>query len=273
MVFRIHQIYYSEATRSANDKGFLGLNNLPNERPDWREYWPIRKYLTENQLNNRDYYGFFSPKFGAKTNLKSSDVFEFVNSYSADAYIFSPFFDQSAYYLNVYEQGIAHHPELLPIFQEILKIFDPNKELVEIITDSRNTVFCNYIVANSRFWNEWFRCCEVIFQLAEEKTTLLGNNLNLNTGHAGDFVPAKVFIIERLATFVVATHNIKTKAYDAMLLPYTNLPISNFKLELCQLDALKIAYSETSSLKYLNAYKEIKLKISEQLLSRNTLES
>lgn len=268
MSFHIYQIYYSEATKSKNDKGFLQLDNMVNERPDWREYWSIRRYLTENQLQDNDYYGFFSPKFGAKTNLQSSDVFQFVESCDADVYFFSPFFDQSAYYINIYEQGIAHHPELLSIFQEVLQIFDPGFQMFDVITHSRNTIFCNYMVANKKFWSEWFKCCELIFNLAEDKDTLVGRRLNINTGHAGDSVPAKVFIMERMATFIVTKYNMKTSAYDPMTLPYTNLPISNFKLELCQLDALKIAYETTNSLKYLNAFRETKQKISEQLMLR-----
>ena len=42
---RIHQIYYSEQTRAELDPGFLPLDNSANERPDWREYWPIRRFL------------------------------------------------------------------------------------------------------------------------------------------------------------------------------------------------------------------------------------
>lgn len=74
----IHQIYYSEQTQRDSDRGFIGLDNLANARPDWREYWPIRNYLLKNRLNEDDYYGFFSPKFKAKTNLNADTVREFV---------------------------------------------------------------------------------------------------------------------------------------------------------------------------------------------------
>ena len=39
------------------------LDNLRNERPDWREYWPIRRFLLEGTPDPDAFYGFFSPRF------------------------------------------------------------------------------------------------------------------------------------------------------------------------------------------------------------------
>jgi hypothetical protein len=74
---KVYQIYYSDETRKSNDSGFLQLDNLGNDRPDWREYWPIRKYLLENTLDENTFYGFLSPKFKDKTGLSSDQVYEF----------------------------------------------------------------------------------------------------------------------------------------------------------------------------------------------------
>ena len=52
----IHQIYYSPETRAQLDAGFTPLDNLANERPDWREYWPIRNHLLRNALADDDYH-------------------------------------------------------------------------------------------------------------------------------------------------------------------------------------------------------------------------
>ena len=43
----IYQIFYNESTQKSNDPGFLPLDNLSNERPDWSEYWPIRRFLQD----------------------------------------------------------------------------------------------------------------------------------------------------------------------------------------------------------------------------------
>ena len=43
----IYQILNYYTPREALDPGFLVLDNSSNERPDWYEYWPIRKFLRE----------------------------------------------------------------------------------------------------------------------------------------------------------------------------------------------------------------------------------
>lgn len=42
----LFQVAYDAASREkVSYSGFLMLYKLGNERPDWYEYWPIRKYL------------------------------------------------------------------------------------------------------------------------------------------------------------------------------------------------------------------------------------
>ena len=75
---KLYQIYYSEQSRAQLDPGFLPLDNSANERPDWREYWPIRRFLLDNPLDPQTYYGFFSPKFREKTGLDAAAVQRFI---------------------------------------------------------------------------------------------------------------------------------------------------------------------------------------------------
>ena len=58
MAIHIYQIYYDQATKQALDPGFIPLDNSNTERPDWYEFWPIRKFLKENQLQEDYWYGF-----------------------------------------------------------------------------------------------------------------------------------------------------------------------------------------------------------------------
>ena len=60
---------YSQPVRDAIAPGWQVLDNLNNERPDWFEYWPIRRFLLGDELDEQAFYGFFSPKFSAKTGL------------------------------------------------------------------------------------------------------------------------------------------------------------------------------------------------------------
>lgn len=264
----IHQIYYSEQTKCGIDPGFLGLDNLTNLRPDWREYWPIRNCLLNNSLVETDYYGFFSPKFKTKTNLDSATVHQFVARHAgeADVLLFSPFFDLGAYSLNIFEQGMVQHQNISDAILGSVAKIAPTVDLATLMMDSRNTVFCNYFVARPAFWNAWLASCEIIFSEAEENKTELAASLNSCTNHDDGIAPNKVFVIERIASLLLSTQRQwKVKAFDPMQLPFSNAPISKYPDELIQLDALKIASAILGFSEYLTTFNKIRNCISEKI--------
>ena len=79
MAINIYQIYYDKQTYEMLDKGFLPLDNSNSPRPDWFEFWPIRKFLKETPLNEDSWYGFLSPKFVLKTGFTSTVIKDFIN--------------------------------------------------------------------------------------------------------------------------------------------------------------------------------------------------
>src|ERR1700693_5681580 len=74
----IYQILNHYTSRQELDPGFDVLDNSANERPDWFEYWPIRKFLQSESLDENAFYGFLSPKFQLKTGLTAAAVRDFV---------------------------------------------------------------------------------------------------------------------------------------------------------------------------------------------------
>ena len=46
----IFQILNHYTSRRELDAGFGVVDNAANERPDWFEYWPIRKFLLNHAL-------------------------------------------------------------------------------------------------------------------------------------------------------------------------------------------------------------------------------
>ena len=178
---------------------------MSNERPDWREYWPIRRHLLNEPLVAGDFYGFFSPRFRAKTGLGSNTVFDFIrrNADASDVFLFSPFFDQSACNLNIFEQGALHG--IINTFRECISKIAPQVDFDALVMDSRTTVFCNFFVAKPKFWLEWLALCEIIFAIAEAGDTDLGKSLNSETDHRGGHAPAKVFVIERIASLMLSS--------------------------------------------------------------------
>lgn len=256
----ILQIFYSEETRALLDPGFEPLDNSKNERPDWREYWPIRNFLRENPLIAGDYYGFFSPAFGRKTGLTSAAVLEFAQSHAgtADVLLFSPFYDQIAFFLNQWEQGALTHRGAT-VFERSLELVAPDFKIYRTVSSSRDSVFCNYFLAKAEFWREWFERCERIFECAERGGSELAEALNQSVYYGPQAAPSKVFVIERVAAALLATQtHWKVKAYNSMLLPLSGATISALQLELCALDALKIAYQTDPREQYLETFFQLR---------------
>jgi hypothetical protein len=256
----IFQIYYSAATREALDPGYIPLDNLKNERSDWREYWPIRNYLLGRPLVKSDYYGFFSPAFRAKTGLSSSAVIDFVRDQGGapDIVLFSPFYDQIAFFLNQWEQGAMTHRSSFA-FEQGISLIAPEFGMYDTVSSSRDSVFCNYFVAKAAFWLEWLERCERLFHCAERADSPLGRALASDVAYPSQLTPSKVFVIERVASALLATQpHWVAKAYDPMLLPFSNAPISSLRAELVALDALKIAFQAEPRQYYKKSFFELR---------------
>lgn len=258
----IYQIFYSEATKAQNDPGFFPMDNIANERPDWREYWPIRNYLLNTNLEEDTRYGFLSPKFESKTTLNANKVTEFIANDDSDVILFSPYFEQSAFNFNVFEQLEAAHGGSLIVVQECLRILRPDINIYSLIMDSRNTVYCNYFIANKKFWKIWLTYCEMIFNIAESNDSELAKRLNSDVVHDGGTAAMKVFIIERIASFILATSNdIKIKFYNPMELPLGDQAWKNFRNELCILDSLKISFLTNPLVQYAQEFEKIRFEV------------
>ena len=252
MIDHLYQIHYSEATRAGNDPGFLPLDNDANPRPDWREYWPIRQFLLNTPLDENARYGFFSPKFQAKTGLDATMVKQFLAGTDAELVLFSPFFAQSALFLNVYRQADAYHPGLSALCQAAFRSHDPTFSALDQVNHSGNSVFCNFFVARPRWWRAWLGVCESIFAQAEDPAAPLAAALNNPVPHDRSTAPAKVFVIERVASFLLATET-WTVAVDARAaLPAGPRP------RLQQLDALKAAYARDRRPQQLADYRRLR---------------
>ena len=55
----LYHIAYSEKTLAEVPPGYLILDNVNSPRNDWREYWPIRRFLIDEDLDENAFYGFF----------------------------------------------------------------------------------------------------------------------------------------------------------------------------------------------------------------------
>ena len=265
---RIHQIHYSEQTRSELDPGFLPLDNGANERPDWREYWPMRRFLLGQELEQDCYYGFLSPKFKQKTTLTAATVHDFVRQRggAADVISFSPFFDQMAFPLNILELAASNH-DCRDTFTQCAQLIAPGFDIERSVMSSLDTVFCNYFVAKPRFWREWLAKCELLFELAEQGVTPLGQALSRVVTYGTATAPAKVFVIERVASLLLwSQHEWKVACFNPILLPQASAKLVQVAggPDLLTLDALKVAFRQSGTEHYVALYRHVR----EQIIQR-----
>lgn len=257
----VYQIFYNGETRQQVDPGFVPLDNSANARTDWREYWPIRHFLqAAGALDENAYYGFFSPKFHAKTTLTARDVFDFVAQQNGvpEVVSFSPYFDQTAFFVNIFEQAELHHPGLIATTEAFLRHIGYEVNLNGLIGHSRNTIFCNYFVAKPSFWRRWLAINEALFVLCEANATDLARSMNASVeyddknGNLG--CPLKVFVVERVASFLLMAENKTCTPCRPSALPRSQSRVSGLGDELLIADALKMAYGATGQAEYLNAF-------------------
>ena len=236
------------------DPGFGVLDNSGNERPDWFEYWPIRRFLRGEALDESAFYGFLSPKFQSKTSLGSAAVHDFiVSSGSAiDVFLLSPSIHNSAYFLNVFEHGDAEHPGLKDIAKRLLERLGLPNDLDTLITDSRNTVFSNYFIAKPRFWRAWLDINEKMFAIAESPMDPLGEALRTPTSYRGGRnVQMKIFVMERVASWLLATDS----SFQARVRDPFVARSRIYKLPVAIVcDALKIAYATQGRGQYKDVF-------------------
>jgi hypothetical protein len=250
----VHQILNYYTSREALDPGFLVLDNSSNERPDWYEYWPIRKFLREQPLDEDAFYGFLSPKFRLKTNLGAAQVREFIERAPADidVCLFSPSIHNSAYYWNVFQHGESEHPGLADIAARFFARIDPGAGLEDLVSDSRNTVHSNFFAAKPRFWRAWLGVNERLFAIAEDPDDRLGEELRTPTAYRGSAsVQMKIFLMERTATWLLsrdATFRAQARDPFAARSRIYKLPLA----VVC--DALKIAYTTQGRGQYRDVF-------------------
>ena len=256
----LHQIAYSPETLAAVEPGYAVLDNLVNPRPDWFEYWPVRRYFLQHALDDNAFYGFFSTKFGAKTNLRHADVVRTVQTHApqADVVLFCPQPDMGAFFLNVFEQGELFDAGLIDGFETFLRHVGQPVALRTLVMDSRQVVFSNYFVARPVFWRAWLARCEQFFAVCEGPPGAMRDALICPTTYPGG-VQRKVFLLERMASLMLALEpQWRVHATNPFRCAWSMTRFRQQPTEAVISDALKVAYREQPFPEYLAAFAHIR---------------
>ena len=207
----IYQIHYDQDSRNQVDVNFIPLDNRDGPA-DWFEFYPIVNFLKNTDLIEDAWYGFLSPKFSLKTGIAPTQLISTIAQYSSHANValFSPAWDQLAYFKNPFEQGEFRHPGLLSMSQEFLNQSSYQVDLTKLVTHSATAVFSNFIIAKPEYWKKWLLIAEEFFKFTEEK--VLGDTLYLDAKNKRG--PMKTFIQERLSSIVLSQNNFITLTVD-----------------------------------------------------------
>lgn len=257
---KLHQIAYSEQILANIESGYLALDITDNPRADWREYYPIRSFLLNERLDEECYYGFFSPKFQAKTGLSHSQAIAFIQAAPAgtDVITFSPQADMGAFFLNVFEQNELFDPGFTQASEDLLSSLGMPLKLGAMIMDSRQIVYSNFFVARPAFWKAWLAINEHMYQICEGGDSPLKQQLCHQTTYQG--IERKVFLMERIASLLLASDTRwQVSAYNTFACAWSATRLNQFRHEAVVSDALKIAMKENPNVgHYLAAFTKIR---------------
>lgn len=255
----IHQIHYDQLSKNQVDVNFIPLDNGDGPA-DWFEFYPIVNFLKNTDLIEDGWYGFLSPKFSLKTGITSTQLISAITQYSSHANValFSPAWDQLAYFKNPFEQGEFSHPGLLSMAQKFLNQSSCRVDLAKLVTHSSTAVFSNFIIAKPEYWRKWLLIAEEFFKFAEENA--LGDTLYLDAINQQG--PMKIFIQERLSSIVLSQNNFTTLTMDfgqsatIQSQLFDNNPRTRKMLQAC--DLLKEKFVTSGDESYLQMYFKIR---------------
>jgi hypothetical protein len=256
---RIYQIFYDNRTRRLIDPAFVPLDNRANERPDWAEYWPIRRACASESFEDVDLLGFFSPRFREKTGLTGRQVMGHLAAGGAEVHSFSPFIEQSALYRSPFEQGDAHHPGLTAVATELLPRLGMTLDLGSLVADQTTTIFANYFVAPVWLWNAWLAAADSVFALCEAGVGPLAEALNATTRHRGPGYPMKVFVMERLITLLLESRGLAALPHVDPRSAPRSLPDTDLVIDgLLACDKLKADFRRTDDPIHLTLFLDLR---------------
>jgi len=244
----IYQIYFKPELKEHLDPRFTPLDNTANPRPDLREWYNWDQEHETILEKGLDLWGFVSWKFKQKTGLDGDQVFNFIEKNPGyDVYLFNPCIINEAVFLNSWEQGDIHHPNISDIGNKFLRKLGHDYDVREYVIDRRKNVFANYVVGSSKFWTGFMEFSRRLFTEADKdlefKEQVFGAGRS-NYAHDKS-LPNFTFLIERLIPSYIDLMELESIGYSHTMetVPYK---YHTFFKELTTLSELKVAINDSN---------------------------
>ncbi|MDX1698196.1 MAG: hypothetical protein R3308_07900 [Thiohalobacterales bacterium] len=217
---KIYQAYMDAWQREHIGADAVAFDASANNAPDTREYELFRQLHADPANRDSDEpWGLVSWKFDHKAPVSLSAFRDFCNSAfagGADCAFINPMIGNQALYANVWEQGIhcAHTG-----IEKVAGFLDEQMDVrVTSVSDANTFAFCNYFVANRRFWDEYFRFVEQALALLDTESareTEIGQIYSGSGNYERDETASmRIFVIERLfSSFLLQQESLKVAAF------------------------------------------------------------
>ena len=157
---QLYQIYYNEYTKSKLSKYLIPYNNTNPTKPNEYEFGVMKDLYFQIDWSNVSHLGVLSWRFEEKTKIQVQNLVKYLKSNPiADIYIINPYplgaphEDNIFGYKNVWDQGDYWHPGLKNLACKIFESagLDPND--INKTTSKESECYCNYWIANKKFWD------------------------------------------------------------------------------------------------------------------------
>lgn len=247
MSANIFQIFNEGSTGQALDDGFTALTPAAGAKSGWGGYSAIREFFLTRSVNQDELYGFLTSDFQARTTLGAAEVHAFIaDNPGHEVYTFSPSIEDSACYLNVFEQANQLYPGFIEAAELFLRAIGLDAgRLRTLPMDFRLTVYGNYLVAKPSFWETWFALTEKLFDLFEGENPAFRQQLAATVA-CNPPIGMRVLLVERIASLILALcPEISVCAYSAGAAAAPQTSASNDEAQLALLNELKAGYGES----------------------------
>lgn len=179
--------------------------------PQGTEY-DLFKYIYTNHMYSGRFWGLVSWKFKNKSPVEMGEFYEYcVSEFSngSDCVFINPMIANEAVYANPWEQGVlTGHTGIEQIYDHLVAVGLLSKQAV---IGRLNFSFCNYFVANSAFWEQYFCFVDQILLHLENEAlagTVVGRLYQGSASYRKNpEMNMKPFVVERLFTSFVSQHS------------------------------------------------------------------
>lgn len=215
---KMFQICFKSEQLSQVDANFIAYDNTSNERPDLREWYSWKKIHNSELVSDVDYWGAVSLKFTEKTKLSGARFLKFIqDSPGYDIYYVCPsWFNADLTEFNVWVDGDRYHPNLSTIANKVLLKLGYSVDVTKIKMPV--FFFCNFFVANKKFWNSYMKTIDRIFYICETDVQLKDDIFakGKSNYYQEPTAPMFPFLIERLTPTYVLLNNYNSLSFQSV---------------------------------------------------------